>query len=61
MPWRWLGKHLAGTRTRAGAGHVAPLRQSVWCANALHGQCTGWTIPRDAPVDCLCACHQDRP
>lgn len=59
MPLGWLGRHLGRLRDDVERRRLpAPLRQSVWCANGLHGQCTGWTVPRDSPVTCLCPCHQ---
>lgn len=62
MPRGWLGawlKHRA--RDVARRRLPAPLRQSVWCASGLHGQCQGWTAPTaGSVVDCLCPCHRTR-
>lgn len=58
MPRGWLGEWLKARAQALAEGRLpAPLRQSVWCANGLHGQCQGWTQPRDVPVTCLCPCH----
>jgi hypothetical protein len=56
----WIGQWLAGRR-RAYAAHrqPAPLRQSAWCANGLHGTCTGHRWTEQAIVDCRCPCHHD--
>jgi hypothetical protein len=63
--WRWLQNWLEAGRQQRRRRDA--LRQCVWCANGLHGQCAGWTTTANlATVDCLCPCataasHRARP